>query len=159
SRHSGRQGQLGESLQALRKTLELPVPPGRARAELRDEAAACLVLPDLVAVREWPGWSAGTVGVEFDDDFRRYAHVDRDGNVSVRRLADPSVIARLGGPGPPIFGGLSLSPDGRFLQVRHGANGLLTLSRLDGPRPVAVLKDVPTGPFECTVAFSRDSRR
>jgi WD40 repeat protein/tetratricopeptide (TPR) repeat protein/tRNA A-37 threonylcarbamoyl transferase component Bud32 len=159
SRHSGRQGQYAEGLQALREALKLPVPPGRSRAELRDEAAACLVLPDLVPVRDWPGWTIDTMELEFDGAVERYAHLDRSRTVTVRRLADHTEITRLTARGPVVFGGLSLSPDGRFLQLRVGADGLLTVWQLDGSRPALVLKDVPTTRYGSTVAFSRDSRR
>src|SRR5205085_760030 len=85
SRSTQRRGQHFEGLAAVRKALELPVPPGRTLAELRNEALACLALPDLEVAREWQD-RPGTQRITLDRAFERYARADGDGNVSVHGL-------------------------------------------------------------------------
>src|SRR5262245_28656081 len=46
-RTSGREGRRFEGLKTIRKALALPLPEGRSVAELRNEAIACLSLPDV----------------------------------------------------------------------------------------------------------------
>ena len=59
-RMSRRVGQRFDSLDAIKRALALPLPPGHTRDELRNEAISCLALPDLRPVRKvpvctWPG--------------------------------------------------------------------------------------------------------
>jgi WD40 repeat protein len=61
------------------------------------------------------------------------------------------------GWGGLAWGGLSFSPDGRFLHLHRDPGGRVTLYRLDGPAAEVVLTDA-TGPTTWAVAFSPDSR-
>jgi WD40 repeat protein len=158
SSRSRERGQRFEGLAAIRRALELPVPPGHSLAELRNVAIACLVLPDVEIAHEWEGFPTGSVGIAFDAKFERYARLDKDGNVSVRRVADDAELQPpLKGGIPPAWNGLSFSPDGRFLQHHYGVDGRLKVYRLDGPEAAVVLEH-PDVPHESNLAFSPDSR-
>jgi WD40 repeat protein len=155
---SRERGQRFQGLAAIRRALELPVPPGHSLAELRNVAIACLVLPDVEPAGDWwDGYPTGTDWVAFDPTFERYARADADGNVSVRRVPDDAVLLNREGWGRLVFGGLSFSPDGRFLQHRCHPASRLKVYRLDGPAAEVVCEavSVPEGP---TVAFSPDGR-
>jgi WD40 repeat protein/tetratricopeptide (TPR) repeat protein len=134
-RMSRQHGQRVKSLQAIREALQLPLPPGHSLYELRTEAIAALALPDLEVLQEWEGNPAGTVGLDFDGNLERYARLEKDGTVSVRRVSDDALIARwheaIGGD----WSGLRFSSDGRFLCIFHGASRRLTVRQLDGPEP------------------------
>jgi serine/threonine protein kinase/WD40 repeat protein/Tfp pilus assembly protein PilF len=143
-RMSRQPGQRFESFRALRDALNLPIPPGRSRDELRNEAIACVCLPDIEVVKEWDALPTGSSGFAIDDGFDRYAFGDKDGTVSVRRLDDGKELDRLPGVGMiSPYGGLRFSPDGRFLHqrclVETGERSRLW--RIDGPKPVLVLDD------------------
>jgi WD40 repeat protein len=105
----------------------------------------------LRSVKEWNDWPADNMTSAFDATLQQYARADRQGAVSIRRVADDSEIYRLAGLGPgeswPIF-----SPDGRFLA--HFGQGKFQLWRLAGPAPI-LLVERPMVPF----AFSLDSRQ
>jgi hypothetical protein len=98
--------------------------PGAFRARLRYYGFACLLLPDFEIAREWDGLPAGSSGLAFDAGFERYARGDKDGNVSVRRVANDHQLLTLPGAGVVSpYGGLAFSPDGRFLwQCCHGGH-------------------------------------
>jgi eukaryotic-like serine/threonine-protein kinase len=150
-------GQRFATLRAIQEAMKLPLPPGHSLDELRTEAIAALLLPDLEVAKEWDGWPTGSSGFAIDDAFQRYARGDKDGNVSVRSLADDEEMFPLPGAGiVSEYGGLQFSPDGRLLyQVCEGARGRrVRLWQLDGPRPVAVI-DEPATVF----AFQPDGRR
>jgi WD40 repeat protein len=117
SRMTRQVGQRLDALRAIRKALELPVPPGRSKVELRTEAIAALLLPDLEVAKEVPdGFPTGTTAVVLDENLERYARADKDGNVSIRRVADDTLLHTLPGVGPSEFAsGLRFSPNGRFL--------------------------------------------
>jgi eukaryotic-like serine/threonine-protein kinase len=119
--------------------------------ELRNEAIACLALPDLHVTREWEGWPFDTHHVDFDGLLERYARVNRAGLISVRRVADDEEICRVNGMGG--FGAVRLSPDGEFLIQE--SDGRLKLWKLEGPNPIPLLavQDVTAS------AFSADSRQ
>jgi serine/threonine protein kinase/WD40 repeat protein len=143
-RMSRQPGQRFASLQAIRAALDLPVPPGHTLAELRNEAIACLLLPDLELAQEWDGWPNGSSGLAIDDAFERYARGDKDGKVVVRRVVDDARLCQL--PGAGIVSdrdGLLFSPDGRFLhQTYAGARGPHSrIWNLDGQEPQVVLED------------------
>jgi WD40 repeat protein/tetratricopeptide (TPR) repeat protein len=161
-RRSGQAGQRFRCLAELRQALALGPSPEQRR-EIRDEAAAALVLPDLEVAAEWDGWPDGTVNLDFDDDFRRYARLASDGTVTVYRLDGSSAaeVARFAAEGSAPFVRLWLSPDGDFVVVAHAARGnpprqALTVWRLDWERPglapLPVLKDDRASGF-CTTDF------
>jgi WD40 repeat protein/tRNA A-37 threonylcarbamoyl transferase component Bud32 len=158
SSRSRERGQRFDGLGAIRRALELPVPPGRSVAELRNVAIACLVLPDVEPAGEWEAWPSGTVGHAFDAACERYARVDKDGNISVRRVADDALLLPpLSGGIPLAWGGVSFSPDGRFVQHHYGTGGQVKVYRLGGAEAAVVLEDLDV-PHNSTVAFSADSR-
>jgi WD40 repeat protein/tRNA A-37 threonylcarbamoyl transferase component Bud32 len=160
SSRSRERGQRFQGLAAIRKALGLPVPPGHSVAELRDVAIACLVLPDVEIAHEWNGFPTGAEDIALDANFERYAQADRDGNVSIRRVADDAPILAIpcrDGGDRMAWGGLAFSPDGRFLYVRRDPGGRLTLYRVDGAAAEKVLTDA-TGRETWAVAFSPDSR-
>jgi hypothetical protein len=154
---SREQGQRFDGLAAIRQALRLPVPPGHSLAELRNEAIACLVLPDVEPAGDWwEGFPTGTHGIAFDPTCERYARADMDGNVSVRRVADDAGLFSWKGRGNLVWHGLSFSPDGRFLNDHR--DGRFKLRRLDGPEAAVVLENPPDGPLSVTEVFSPDSR-
>jgi serine/threonine protein kinase/WD40 repeat protein/Tfp pilus assembly protein PilF len=173
SRMTHQSGQRLNALRAIRKALELPLPPGRSVDELRTEAIAALCLPDLEVVREWDGAPVGTGALAFDADFKRYTRSDPDGNVTIRRVADDTVLATLPGiGGVDGYGGLEFSPDGRFLyQVceieppRRRWRGRLW--KLDGAEPILLSLsggDHSRGTFEpsgrrCALAYPNQTVR
>jgi WD40 repeat protein/tRNA A-37 threonylcarbamoyl transferase component Bud32 len=88
--------------------------------ELRTEAIACLALPDLRVLRDWPAKTPLEHFLNFDASLERYAHCDLEGNFLVREVADPGKVLRLPGPGQlPLEARFHFSPDGRFLAVRY----------------------------------------
>jgi WD40 repeat protein len=156
-RMSRQPGQRFASLQAIRQALELPVPPQRSTDELRTEAIAALLLPDLEVEKEWDSGVPASRYVAIDPKFERYAVGDVDGNVSVRRLSDHVELFHLPGDGPVHdYDGLEFSADGRFLHhccVSKQGNHR-RLWRLDERQPAAVLVADYGGH-----AFSQDGRQ
>jgi serine/threonine protein kinase/WD40 repeat protein len=154
-RVSRREGQRFKTLDALAKAAEiareLKLPPERLEP-LRDEAIACLALPDLKPTGRVMQRPHGTVKVAFDSTLTRYALRFRDGTIQVRRVADDEVIARFQARGDREFI-LHFSPDGRYL------------ASSDFPQEAVTVWDVG----HCTIAlklpghrdarFSPDSRR
>jgi WD40 repeat protein len=155
---SREQGQRFDGLAAIRQALRLPVPPGHSLAELRNEAIACLVLPDVEpAGTWWEGLPPGTLmNIAFDATCERYARLDKDRNVSVRRVADDAELLSWKGPAALRLHSLSFSPDGRFLNDKR--DGRFKLRRLDSPEAEVVLENLPDAPPSETEAFSPDGR-
>jgi WD40 repeat protein/Tfp pilus assembly protein PilF len=152
-RYSRQMGQRFDALAALKKAAaigrELGQPPEWFDG-LRNEAIAALALPDLRVAREWDGWPAGSVDLTFDGKLERYARIDRQGDVSVRRVSDDQELWRLPSPGaqgPWVH----FSPDGRFLGV-HGS-GRLRVWSLANLEPAQVLEEPGS-----EIQFSPDSR-
>jgi serine/threonine protein kinase/WD40 repeat protein len=157
-RVSRRPGQRFDSLRAVQEALKLPVPPGRSLDELRNEAIAALVLPDLEVVKEWDGLLPSTNSCTFDGGLQRYAREEKGGAVSIRRVEDDAELLPLPGLGPlHDYLGLQFSPDGRFLHRFYRRDGQWrgNLCRIDGPRPVVLLDAA----YQGGVAFSPDSRQ
>jgi serine/threonine protein kinase/WD40 repeat protein len=153
ARFSRRMGQRYDTLRAVAEAAkvarQLNLPEERIR-ELRNEAIACLALPDLRVAREWDGCPQGSVDIAFDGALERYSRLDLQGNVSLRRVADDREVRCLAvGPGKRW---LSLSQDGRYLAA--GGQGRLQVWDLAGPKPVQLL-EAPELAFE----FSPDSRQ
>jgi WD40 repeat protein/Flp pilus assembly protein TadD len=111
-RWSNKPGRRFDSLEALAKAARI-----RPALELRNEAVACLALPDLKKGISWQGYPPGSAGLAFDHTLERYARSDMQGNISIRRVADDQELARLPGTGKPAWF-LRFSPDGRFLASR-----------------------------------------
>jgi WD40 repeat protein/tRNA A-37 threonylcarbamoyl transferase component Bud32 len=153
--HAGRSGhQAGQrfkSLGVLTAAAKI-----RVTNDLRNEAIACLALVDLRPVRRLATMVHEDDGSAVDPAVERYAFVDSEGNVSVRRVADGREIVRLPrGPGPNRL--LEFSPDGRYLIVAHLAQNqwwyvLWDIDRAASTRKVMAPSDAP-------IRFSPDSRR
>jgi len=121
-RWSGQPGRRFKSLEALAAAARI-----RPSLELRNEAIACMALADLRPAKQWHGRKPRQEdwGVAFDADIERYASSDdRDGTISVRRIADDVEVLRL--PGPDVEGSwapwLQFSPDGRFLAAAYSGD-------------------------------------
>jgi serine/threonine protein kinase/WD40 repeat protein len=118
---------------------------------LRNEAIACLALPDLKVSKEWDGYPSGSFRVIFDGRLERYARTDRDGTVTIFRVADNSKLCQIKWMGPGETW-TKFSPDGQFLVLSRGQP--FELWKLDGPEPVQVLPGRLTA-----LGFSPDSRQ
>jgi serine/threonine protein kinase/WD40 repeat protein len=122
-RSSQRRGQRLHSLEALAEAARLSRILGRGPedlAKLRNEAIACLALPDARLDREWEGNPPGTSGLAFDARCERYAWSDADNSVSIRRVADHAELVRI--PTIPAeatsrWVRLRFSPDGHYLAL------------------------------------------
>jgi serine/threonine protein kinase/WD40 repeat protein len=153
NRLSRRLGQRYQTLAILRKALgiarQLGLPPERFR-ELRNEAIAALALPDLRVVKQWPG----DAHVSFDATLERYASVDVQGRVAIRRAGDGKEIRRIADLGPGVLHWPEWAPDGSHLSVGDVARGQVHVWRVTGAEPVEVLHE--PGRALC---FSPDSRQ
>jgi WD40 repeat protein/tRNA A-37 threonylcarbamoyl transferase component Bud32 len=153
NRLSRRIGQRFKSLEVLadaaRMAREMSLPEAEF-LELRSEAIACLALADVRIDAGWDGYPSGSLFVDFDGALERYARSDRDGNVSVRRVADDHELWKLTGMGPgeswPV-----LSANGEYLWLASGLG--YKLWKLAGEEPTVVLERPPV-----YAAFSPDSR-
>ena len=143
-RFSRQAGQRFDSLEALDQAAaiarDLKLPPERLDP-LRDEAIACLALPDL---RPEPGGRIirrppGVDWVAFDPTMTRYALRFRDGTIQVRRVADDEEVARFHARGDREVAVFGFSPDGRYLATTHYPGYALTVWDID--RGSVVLND------------------
>ena len=96
---------------------------------------AALALPDLHLGGPWNPWPADTVAWEYDEAHALYARTDRQGNCSVRRVADDVELHHL--PGQDGTAALVFSRDGKYLAVHHtdskqAAPNLVHLWHLEG---------------------------
>jgi serine/threonine protein kinase/WD40 repeat protein/Tfp pilus assembly protein PilF len=166
SRLTGRIGQRLDGLRAIRNVLDA-VPRDQLSegqvCELRDELAACLALPDLRLVEQWPvpisSISQGShVAVDVDDRTDLYVVADVSGPTVIRRFGDASFRVALPGPTQPVEGVCPrFGPGERWLSVYFmgGPDGArLTVWDLAERRLVLELK----GAFH-DWAFSPDGRR
>ena len=114
NRWSGQAGRRFESLEAIRHAADI-----HPSQELRNEAIACLALPDIrVQSRVEVKNHAEIFGFAIDEAFERFACAYPDGSISLRRLRDHSEIVRFPAQGR-VEPGLSLfSHRGRFLCYR-----------------------------------------
>jgi eukaryotic-like serine/threonine-protein kinase len=158
-RFSHRVGQRFKSLDALAKAAEiaeeLKLPAARFDV-LRDEAIACLALPDLKETGQVIHRPPEALSATFDSEMTRYALRFID-TVKVHRVTDGAEIARFsagGGRSSSVFG---FSPDGRYLATTYQPGNALTVWDID--RQVVAVND--PGPISRGTAakFSPDSRR
>ncbi|MGH7227456.1 MAG: serine/threonine protein kinase, partial [Gemmataceae bacterium] len=116
SRFSRRVGQRFATLDAVRKAAELVRErhmPAERLDELRTLAIAALTLPDLQTLRTWKQPPGGSNHWDADDQLRRYARSDLEGNISLRWIDSDEEIAHLKGWRGETW--LGFSPGGRFL--------------------------------------------
>jgi serine/threonine protein kinase/WD40 repeat protein len=158
SRMTRQPGQRFDSLRAIKRALALPLPPDRSLHDLRTEAVAALMLPDLEVGKEWNGFPVGSRHWAIDTAFQRYARIDIRGCVSVRRMADDDELFHLpGSEGVADELRCKFSPDGNFLYqtfVVGQKRRVARLWRIDGAEPVTLAE----GQYR-DIAFSPDSRR
>jgi eukaryotic-like serine/threonine-protein kinase len=141
---SRRPGQRFQSLALLDEAGQLAkslgLPKGRLDA-VRNSALAAFALPDLYREKTLYGSLEGAAYVDVDDGLTVYARTDRNGNCSVRRLADDVELFSLqdasaaGRENWPF-----LSRDGRFLAIRH-TRGEVQVWQLDSDQPRKLLAD------------------
>ncbi len=125
SRGSGLPGQRIDSLRALRQAVAIASARGLLadeRLQLRNQAVACLALPDVSLEQEWDGSQPGTCGFDFDARFERYAWYRQDDGIHVCRRADHRELFHL--PALPVDRvtrnlKFRFSPEGRFLAVYY----------------------------------------
>jgi serine/threonine protein kinase/WD40 repeat protein len=167
-RMSGQPGQHTDAVVAIKQALKLPLPAGRSKNELRNEAIAAFCLPELLLEREWDGFPASTSFLALDPAFERYARGDESGKVSIRRLADDRELMELKfGGAVSEYDGLQFSTDGKFLHVRYERHDDTygQVWRLDDDGPALVLAHDASGfAFEpggrrCAAAFADRSMR
>jgi serine/threonine protein kinase/WD40 repeat protein len=151
-RRSGGGGQRFKCLDEIGQALQLN-PPHTLRQQLRIEAIGALALPDLYVAKEWQGFPAGSVAVDFDDHLALYARTDQQGNCSIRHVAGDQEVISLPGWGKQTKP--YLSGNGRFVAV-VGGDGRLHVWNLAGSRAEIVLNEAANPVY--TVSFRADSR-
>jgi WD40 repeat protein/predicted Ser/Thr protein kinase len=163
-RGSGRAGQRFGSLESLRQAGEIARAQNRPPEELlklRNEAIACLALPDVSLEQEWEGNPPGTSGLAFDAGLERYAWSFKDEGIRICRTADHHELLRLPTlPGDRVSRWLRcrFSLNGRYLAVYYQQWSLhqpLEVWDLQGGagRPVVTLADAC-----CQPVFAADGR-
>jgi serine/threonine protein kinase/WD40 repeat protein len=155
---SGRAGRAFDSLKALAEAARIARSlklPDETMLMLRNEAIACLALPDL---QPRPELDKGTP----DRQLERYAITDDQGTVTIRRISGDQEMMRLEGAGTRVVAHLDFSPDGRFLAAPYlpkagGRHGHVFISDL--VRQEIIWRLTPEiGEFVWTI-WSSDSRR
>jgi serine/threonine protein kinase/WD40 repeat protein len=159
-RQSRRVGHRFDGLNALAQAAtiarELKLPAERFDL-LRDEAIACMALPDMKRSGRALQRPPEVVVLAFDPLMTRYALRFRDGTILVRSVADDQEIARFSAQGDREIDVFGFSPDGRYLATIHMPGRALTVWDIDR-RAVAVNDPRPIAAEEGT-EFSPDSRR
>lgn len=151
-RWSGRTGRRFDSLDAIAKAAAI-----RPSEELRDEAIACMALPDMRVAKQWKIKTRppGGVTVSFDSTLERYATYDETGEIQLHDASNHTELLRLPGPGNTVEWTLRFSADGRWLVAKY-QDGSLRLWDLD--RRETTL-ELPSGASLGAVNFSPDSQR
>jgi hypothetical protein len=151
-------GQRFDSLEALRQAATIAKElrlPAKSFDPLRDEAIACMALPDLRPEGRVISRPPGVIAAACDSTMTRYALRFRDGMISVHRVADDQKIARfqaLGNRDPSVF---TFSPDGRYLSTDDVPTRALNV--WDVERRTLVVRDPRHIGWQAP--FSPDSRR
>jgi serine/threonine protein kinase/WD40 repeat protein len=141
-RFSGRVGQRFGTLESIRKAAALARElemPAATFYELRNLAIAALALPDMHLLKEWEGWPEGSREIVFDDTLERYARLDSQGNITVRRVADDAEIARRTGEGPTVDR-IGFDEGGRALILHDSADTSRKHWRFDASESVLLGK-------------------
>ena len=140
NRWSGRAGRRFNSLEALGKAAAI-----RPSLELRNEAIACIALPDVRLQRSLCSDSRGRrLGFAINEQFERYACLREDGTLRIYRVSDEKELLVLPGIGTTEGWTVALNRDGRWLVQQCGAG--------DGPH--FAVYDLEQG----RMAFSRTHR-
>ena len=158
-RFSRRMGQRFESLAAVGRAAgiarELKLPPEQFET-LRDEAIACLALPDMRKAGRVIDRPPGVLMVAFDSTMSRYALRFRNGTIEVKNVADDQQIASFRARGDRDIFTFGFSPDGRFLSTAHLPDCGLTVWDVE-KEAVALDEKGPFLPLT-SARFSPDSR-
>jgi eukaryotic-like serine/threonine-protein kinase len=120
-RWSGRMGQRFESLQALTEAANLGPVLNRQEEQklmLRNEAIACLILPDLRLAQPVHRLPPDTFILAYDATLERYVASDQNGNLHLCRTVDHVELAQLPGAGDRAYVG-QFSADGRLLAAKY----------------------------------------
>ena len=114
SRWSARAGRRFAGLEALRQAASI-----RPTLELRNEAIACLALPDARVHRTLSlGGHTRIAGFAFDPAFERYACGHGDASIRVCRVSDDSELLKLPAEDSIEVNGHIFSPGGNYLAQR-----------------------------------------
>jgi len=153
-------GQRFESLKALAKAARSARSVGKGEdviEDLRRKAITSLALPDLRLEKELPGWTPDMIAVAIDDTFERYALRDKQGAISVRRVADGQEILSLSSASEHNQGlwVFAFSPNGRYLAADNPEQQI-NVWDLDRKEPAVTLA---AGNGSGVLSFSPDSRR
>ncbi len=128
-RWSGRVGQRFESLQALAEAAHLGPALNwdeEQKLLLRNEAIACMILPDLQLAQPVHRLPPATISLAYDRPLARYVASDQNGNLHLCRTSDHVELARLPGAGDRAYVA-QFSGDGRLLAAKyHGARPPVT---------------------------------
>jgi serine/threonine protein kinase/WD40 repeat protein/tetratricopeptide (TPR) repeat protein len=159
TRFSRQKGQRFDSLDALTKAAVIARELKRPREtfdQLRDEAIACLALPDLKPAGRVIARPPRVYSASFDPTMTRYALRFKDGTIQVRGVADDREVARFQARGDREVQILHFSPDGRYLVTTDYPGFALTVWDIE--RRAVAAHD--SGPVRGHAArFSPDSRR
>jgi WD40 repeat protein len=112
-RFSGLSGRHFDSLEVLSNAAAI-----RPSLALRNEAIAAMVLRDLRRV-VGKDFTKTRQKVSLDPSFQRYALSEPTGGVSIRRVADDTVVGRLPDTGSAAVALSAFSPNGKFLSVGY----------------------------------------
>jgi serine/threonine protein kinase/WD40 repeat protein len=105
-------GRRFDSLAILAQAAEI-----RPSLELRNEAIACLTVPDLRLGNRWALSRHALSGFAFDSTLERYALLDERDDLVLRRTGGDAPATYLGGYATNVVWGLRFSPDDRWLAV------------------------------------------
>ncbi len=155
-RWSGRMGQRFESLRALAEAANLgPVLDWSEEQKLllRNEAIACLILPDLQLAQPVHRLPPGTISLAYDGTLERYVASDRTGDLHLCRTADHVELARLSGSGDRAYVA-RFSGDGRLLAAKYHGDRT-PVARVWDLSAKKVVLESPGGEFD----FSPDGNR
>ena len=158
-RSSHRQGHRFDALSALAEATpiatELKLPRGRVD-HLRNEAIACMALPDLKKTGRVITTPSGVIACAFDSTMTRYALRFGNGTIQVCRIDDDQKIDRFQVQRDrEIF--LLFSPDGHYLATTNWPNRPLMVR--DVERHAVSLSDQVPAQLGHAAKFSPDSRR
>ena len=153
-RMSRQPGQRFASLRTIEAALKLDVPAGRSKDELRTEAIAAVMLPDMEPAQRWHS-PREAYAAAVDSSYQTYAQGDAEGHVSIRRASDDAKLFQFPSIGTiPQYSPFAFSSNGKyFMQAGQTRQGIKRrIWRLEQP-PIAVL--------DCGDAFdfSPDGRR
>jgi WD40 repeat protein len=117
------------------------------RASLRNDAIACLALPDL---REAQKFSEAAAHVEFDADLKHYARNEPGGVISVVEVSSQKVVAQQRGMARGFF---TFSPNGDYLAIQSSSKFVVWNWQRNTP-----VLEIPKHIFNAAVGFSPDSQ-